>query len=181
MPLMQVKNVMHGPTIFVDDAGRLHKWMPAGDSMDRDVIRLSTSLLDDANFLAALESGALEFESYPESVAEEVAVIEDGLRRPRKARRNADEVPEAIEALMDRRQDKDMVGLTCVGPASAGRHGHCVSQVIMASKLQGEVPPLCAAHKHQETQFVPTVIGSKGDVHDPYRITWTRASGITTN
>lgn len=179
MPLMQVRNMMHGPTMFVDDAGRLHKWMPARDSMDRDVIRLSTTLLDDANFLEALESGAIVVDSYPESVADLVTEIQDSLHQPRKVRRNTDEVPEAIEALMDRRQDNDMIGLTCVAPASAGRHGECGVQVIIASKLRDERPPLCSAHAHLATQYVPHVTGSKGDVDNPLRTAWTRASGIT--
>jgi hypothetical protein len=181
MPLMVVKNNQRGPTVFKTDGGQSHMWWPSGDGMGRDELRLPTDLLDDAGFLGALESGAVELTHWPEAFDDEVVQLRESLQAATD--RRAAYVAKALaasEAVMERRQDKDIVGLTCVGPGPAGRNSACGTSVLRPAKEKDATAPLCPGHLHLSPQFVPHVIGSKGSESDPLRTEWKRADGPAT-
>ena len=173
MPLMELANCENGPTTFVDDTGKCHVLGPRGSTTFPDTLRVSTDLLEDAGMLRALESGSVEVVEPSQDVTERLSF----LRLPE--RRAAVEVLRerartAVEQVMDRKRDRDLLGATCIGPADAGRAGQCGAQVIQRSDESGQVPPLCSAHRHLVSLYVATEKGSRGSPDDPRRTEWVK-------
>jgi hypothetical protein len=74
----------------------------------------------------------------------------------------ADEQAKAT-SMLDHRQERDIVGVTCIGPAPAGRTGECGVPLIQSAKVSAEQPPLCGNHAHLAPKFFLAEAGSKGE------------------
>jgi hypothetical protein len=172
MPLLLVRNEETGPTVFaktVEGLGSVRiVWGPKGTA--EEVQRVSDKLLEDADFLTSMDRGTLVVEDTGDpEVAAKLAAFQASARdaRERAEQRTA--------ASIDRRQQRDLVGETCVGPnRSAGREALCGTAVIRSAKEMDETPPLCPRHQGLINEFVLVEAGSKGDERDPLRKVWKR-------
>lgn len=119
--------------------------------------RVPLQFAEDIDFLNALEQGVLTVVGGPANVVEILRSSADEARRSHQATLEAQ-----ATAMVDRAQDRDIVGLRCVGPAPFGRDGSCGRQLLQSAKAQGEHPPLCPEHEHLAPTFHLVEVGSKG-------------------
>lgn len=160
MPL-RVRNCEPNMTVFaksVDGNIVNVRWGPKGTG--DDTMRVPDSLVEDIDFLASLESGTLEVVDAPESIREKVTFETNQFR----ADRIASELRQA--EVLDRRQERDILGNTCVGPAPAGRTGACNRQVLQSAKAAKEQPPLCRDHAHLAERYFLVENGGKGEADE---------------
>lgn len=156
--ILTVKNLMPNSTVFSKQVnGDPFKVQFAAAGHTGDTQRIPVGLAEDIDFLNSLENGVLEVIGGPEDV---VAALKFETNRVREER--AEQASAATE-MLDRRQDRDMVGASCIGPAPAGREGKCGRPLIQSAKQQGEVPPLCSEHAHLTPTFYLAEAGSKGE------------------
>lgn len=120
-----------------------------------DTQRVPIDLANDIDFLNALEAGVLKVLDGPQEVVEALQFETEQIASDRKA----DQV-RATEVL-DRRQDRDMVGAKCLGPKGAGRTGTCDRPLVRSAK--SDTPPLCQDHLHLAPTFHLVETGSKGE------------------
>lgn len=157
MPL-SVRNNESNTAVFAKvvggDSVRI-TWTPKGTADDTQ--RVPNSLAEDIDFLNSLERGVLEVVDGPKEIVEALQFETTKQREDRKRRE------EQAVASLDRRQDRDMIGSTCIGPAPAGRQGECGRAVLIANKNLSEVPPLCKEHEHLAPNYFLHEEGSRGE------------------
>lgn len=156
-PLM-VKNLEGNATTFakVVNGNALNlRWTAKGHPGDTQ--RVPYDIVEDTDFLNSLEQGIFEVvdgePEYVEFLRRETSAVRD--RREQEAAKATD--------MLDRRQDKDMVGVSCIGPAPAGREGECGKALVQSAKAAAEQPPLCSLHSNLSHQFFLAEAGSKGE------------------
>lgn len=123
-----------------------------------DTQRMPVSIANDMEFLNSLERGILKVVGGPTDLVEALQFETEQVRSEREAADARD------TEMLDRRQDRDIVGLKCVGPAPKGREGTCGRSLIMGAKEQAERPPLCDEHAALSTQFYLAEAGSRGQI-----------------
>lgn len=143
------KTVDGDPTFRVTFAANGHR----GDTQ-----RMPVALAGDMEFLNSLERGILKVVGGPADLVEALQFETEQVRAEREAADARD------TEMLDRRQDRDIVGLKCVGPAPTGRTGTCGRSLIMGAKEQAERPPLCDEHESLSTQFYLAEAGSRGQI-----------------
>lgn len=159
MPLL-VQNNSESTTLFAIGGGKQPLiWKPKGDISGEDVQRVPTDLADDIDFLRALDNGILTVIN-----ADDPEVL---ARLQRETSAFADRQKQAAaaqEAVLDRRQDRDLIAEGCIGPHANGRGvEQCGAPVLMRAKEKDLHPPLCPRHKGMEHEFYLTQTGSKGE------------------
>lgn len=158
MPLT-VRNLQNSTTLFAIPGGGAIVWQAAGDTMGGDIQRVPDSLADDIDFLNSLDRGVLSVEDG--SNAEVMASIE---RQSAGFRDSQEKARLRQEAVLDRRQDRDLVTTPCIGPNPNGRGvDECGAPVLVRSATRGEVPPLCPKHESLINEFYTVDSGSKGE------------------
>lgn len=161
MPLI-VQNTEPNVTVFAKGGISLI-WKPAGDPMGDDTLRVPDSLADDVDFLATLDKGILVVTggTDPEVMKKIEASSEFGRRTADyQARQQA--AAAGVESTIDRRQDRDIMQMTCIAPANRGQ-GECGNPVLVAAAKRGDEPPLCGQHKSLASQFYLVQGGSAGE------------------
>lgn len=158
---LRVRNKEANTTVFTKtvngDSLRLI-FGPAGTHNDTQ--RVPLALAEDIDFLNSLEQGVLEIVSGPEDVMESLKFETEQVRAERA------EAQERTVGTLDRRQDRDIVGVTCIGPAPKGRDGLCKTPLIQQASQRNEQPPLCPVHLHLAPTFYLAEAGSKGGEQD---------------
>lgn len=151
MPLT-VKNNDPNTTVFTKTIGgdpvRI-VWGPKDSPSDKQ--RVPNSFAEDIDFLNSLEQGLFEIVDGPEEIIKSIQVETQkgkALREEALSRASA-----ATMEQVDRRQDKAMVGATCIGPGPAGRTTKCERPLLIAHKDVSSVPPLCPEHAHLAPNF----------------------------
>lgn len=155
---LRVKNMEPNKTVFakvIDGNSIKIEWMPKDHPGDTE--RVPLVLIEDIDFLKSLESGVLKVVAGPPDVMEHLAFETQQVRAEREEER------QRMEAGMDRSQDKDVLGLTCIGPAPAGRDGECGKMVIQSATLAAKQPPLCPGHEDLAPHYYLSEVGSKGE------------------
>lgn len=160
MPLT-VQNNAESTTLFAIPGKQPIIWNASGDPMGEDIQRVPDDLAKDIDFLRSLDQGLLSVVDGddPEVLA--------SLQRSTTAyaERQATNAAKA-EAMMDRKQDRDLIGTPCIGPDARGNRGGCGATVLQrASEINGSdpKPPLCDRHRSLAPQFYLTQEGSKGE------------------
>lgn len=120
--------------------------------------RVPLQFAEDIDFLNALEQGVLTVIGGPPQVVDALQSSANEYRQRHQA-----ELQAQTMSMVDRAQDRDIVGLRCVGPAPFGRDGSCGRQLLQSAKTQGEVPPLCPEHENLAPLFHLVETGSKGE------------------
>lgn len=119
--------------------------------------RVPAALADDIDFVNSLERGIIEVVDGPADIIEALQFETKSVREAREAE------AQRHTSMLDRRQDRDIVGLKCIGPAPQGRTGECGVAIIQSAKQQADTPPLCSNHQHLTPQFYLAEAGSKGE------------------
>lgn len=155
---LMVKNREPNATVFSKQiSGDPFRVQFAASGYPGDTQRVPLSLAEDMDFLNSLEKGILEVIGGPEDIVAGLRFETEQIRVERAA-----QAAQHTEVL-DRRQDRDMVGVTCIAPAPAGRQGNCGRALIQSAKQQGDTPPLCAEHAHLAPTYFLAEAGSKGE------------------
>lgn len=155
---LRVRNLEPNTTVFAKQInGDPFKVQFAANGHHGDTQRVPLALAEDIDFLNSLESGVLEVVSGPTDVVSELQFQTEQVREERA------EALAAQSSVIDRKQDRDIMGVTCIGPAPAGRQGECGRALIQSAKQQGEVPPLCDEHIHLAPNFFLAEAGSRGE------------------
>lgn len=161
MPLM-VQNNARNTTLFALPGGKQPIiWAGTGDPMGDDVQRVPDDLANDIDFLRSLDQGLLTV------IDGDDPDVLSKLQRSSTAFASRQEANAAkAEAMMDRKQDRDLIAVACLGPDGRGNDGGCGQQVLQrSSEIKGSdpKPPLCDRHKALAPQFYITQDGSKGE------------------
>ena len=158
MPLI-VRNTTTNPVVFAKKDVAI-TWSPRGDRSSQDVQMTPDSLAEDMDFLNTVRRGTLVVEQVSDpSLTEKMERLLQFTSRTIAA---PDESA-AIEGVLDRRQQRDIVGRPCIGPDERGNEGKCGNQVLTLAAQTGEEPPLCSVHQHLVDQFYLVEEGSKGE------------------
>lgn len=157
MPLL-VRNTSNSPCVFSKKDVTI-TWAISGDPMGNDLQRVPDILADDVDFLNSIDRGLLTVES-----GSDQEVVDKIAAQARVVVRSDDVAAAAAhEAVMDRRQDRDLISVPCIGPALNGRGGECDQSVLVRSANRGDVPSLCPKHESLAPQFYLIDSGSKGE------------------
>ncbi len=159
MPLL-VRNAGSSQTIFAKKNQPTVIWQPYGDPSGQDVQRVPNDWAEDIDFLNSLDAGLLEIvedESDPE-VAAKIAKQRESFRARQQA------LAAQVESSIDRKQDRDIIQVVCIGPHPNGRgNEECGAPVLVRRAQQGDVPPLCPRHQRLAPEFYLVQSGSKGE------------------
>ena len=156
--VLTVKNREPNATVFSKQVnGDPLRVTFAAAGHEGDTQRVPVALAEDIDFLNALENGVLEVTGGPQDLVEALQFETERARKAREAEASK------VSEVLDRRQDRDILGQTCIGPAPTGREGSCNRPLIQSAKQQGEVPPLCSQHIHLAPNFYLAEAGSKGE------------------
>lgn len=156
---LRVQNMEPNVTVFakpVDGDLMRINFQPHG--MAGDTQRVPLKVAEDIDFLNSLEHGTLKVVDGPREIVEALQFETEQVRAEREA-----DARRATAQVLDRRQDRDIVGAQCLGPAPAGREGTCGRSVLQSAQQQKEVPPLCSEHVSLAPSFYLAVAGSRGD------------------
>ena len=157
MPL-SVRNSVANTVVFAKNVGGDPVkviWGPKGEPNDTQ--RVPNSLSEDIDFLNTLEQGTLEVLDGPPEL---VATLQFETEKAREMRAAAD--ARSMNSLA-RRQERDMMQATCIGPGPSGRTTECGRTLLIAAKNLQTVPPLCEQHSHLSPQFFLSEEGSRGE------------------
>jgi hypothetical protein len=156
MPML-VRNAEPNATVFAK-TGISILWGPAGDPAGNDLQRVPDALKDDVDFIASVERGTLVVED-----ASDPAVLESIAQQSATFRAHRERAATTIATTLDRRQDRDLVSLNCIGPGQPGRSATCGQPVLQRSAQMGETPPLCQRHQGLAANFYLAEEGSVGE------------------
>ena len=134
-------------------------WGPKGQPNDTQ--RCPDAITEDTDFLNSLDAGIFEVVSGPADVLERLRAEANDVRTDREAQRAAAEAKQA--QILDRRQDRDILSQTCIGPAPTGRSGLCGRAVLVRNANRDQTPPLCAQHAGLADQYYLHEAGSRGE------------------
>lgn len=178
--MLTVRNLEPNATVFSKQInGDPFRVQFAAAGYPGDEQRVPAALADDIDFVNSLERGIFEVIEGEESL---VKALQFQTAKAREARESEQQ---RYASVLDRRQERDMLGATCVGPAPVGRDGACGRPLIQSASQQGEQPPLCTQHQHLSNEFFLAEAGSKGEGATPdrdgvVRREWRRAELVRT-
>lgn len=157
---LRVKNMEPNTSVFAKtlNGDPTFRVTFAAKGHEGDTQRMPVAIAQDTEFLNSLERGVLKVVGGPKEIVEALQFETDQVRAEREA------AAAKNTEMLDRRQDRDYVGLRCIGPAPAGREGTCGRSLIMGAKQQAENPPLCKEHEGLRTQFYLAEAGSRGQI-----------------
>jgi hypothetical protein len=163
MPLI-VRSTLRNPVVFAKRDIAI-TWAVAGDPVGADTQMVPDSLAEDIDFLETVRRGTLVIEHFTN---DEVRAKFEGIaafagRRASQVQAANEQANAAIEATIDRRQQRDIVGRPCLGPDGRGNPGQCGTQVLTQAAQTGAEPPLCSQHQHLVNQFYLAEDGSPGE------------------
>lgn len=147
MPVL-VRNTEAGPTVFTDAHTNTQvEWQGANDPSGEDVQQVPDALIDNVNFLRAVNRGIL--------VVEEAspAVMEALQRQTTSWQARRREAKEASAATIDEQANNDLVTMPCIGPSTRGT-GECGESVPVRESKKFDKPALCSRHAALAPQYV---------------------------
>jgi hypothetical protein len=178
--MLTVRNLMPNATVFSKTiGGDMVKVEFKAAGYPGDEQRVPTSLANDIDFVNSLERGIIEVVSGPPGYVEALRFETQNAREARVAE-------EARHSeMLDRRQERDIVGATCIGPAPQGRTGECGVALIQSASTVSDTPPLCTQHKTLSNEYFLAEAGSRGEgatetTDGVVRREWRRAQAVQT-
>ena len=166
MPLLLVRNTAQGPTVWAKRDRDTLVWGPAGT--ENSIRRVPESMLEDPDFLDAIDGGVLVVEQASAAIDQELAELSE-FRQRQRAQREQD-----LDSVLDRRQERQTLAEHCVGPGPSGRSTGCPNDVLRPAKERDETPPLCPQHAGMINEFALSQDGSAGNEQDPLVSRWVR-------
>jgi hypothetical protein len=154
MPVSQLaalRNKKNGVTVltpYFNDPKTYLEFQAAGDPGGGDVQYISEELAASPAIVKAIQHGILELEE--DTMSPEVAqAFAQQMRVAQQQRERADA---KIAETIDRPENRDLVGESCVGPGE--RQGaRCSASVPMREKAMSDVAPLCSKHAHLAMEY----------------------------
>lgn len=166
--LIALRNMKKGVTVLTpnfSDPRNFLEFQAAGDPGGGDVQYVSEELTTTPAVVKALQHGVLELEA--DTMSPDVkAAFDQQMRVAREQRERSDAV---IAATIDRPENRDIVGETCVGPGE--RSGApCGASIAVRDRAQMDIAPLCTRHVHlameytrvEDNSYQPDGTSSKG-------------------
>lgn len=125
------------------------EFQPAGDPSGGDIQYASEELVNTPACVKAIQHGVLAVES--DTMSEEVRhAFEQQMRVARQQRERAEA---QISHTIDRPENRDLIGESCVGPGS--RPGTpCGDSVSRHERAVQDTAPLCTRHAHLASEYV---------------------------
>jgi hypothetical protein len=155
---LKVQNQMGNKSVFAKVVdGNSHNLRWEANGYPGDTLRVPYALIEDTDFINSLESGVLKVVSGPPEIMEALAFETEQVQRDRA------EAEQKATDMLDRRQDRDIVGATCIGPGPEGRTAACGRALLQSAKQKGEQPPLCTQHAHLAPNYYLAEAGSQGE------------------
>lgn len=152
--LVALRNLKDGVTVLTpnfSDPRNYLEFKAAGDPGGGDLQYVSEELVNTPACVKAIQHGVLALESDAMS-ADVKAAFEQQMKvaRDQRERQQA-----AVKATIDRAENRDIVGETCVGPGE--RPGvPCGDMVGVRDRTMGDTAPLCARHEHLAMEYTRT-------------------------
>lgn len=156
MPLL-VRNSERNATVFSKNGVSII-WAASGDPMGGDLQRVPDDLQNDVDFLNSVERGILIVEDATDS-----SVLEKIRSQSAAFLTRRDQAATSVASTLDRRQDRDITQVSCIGPALNGRGGVCGADVLQRAAASGDIPPLCSRHESLAPNFYLAESGSAGE------------------
>lgn len=148
MPLL-VRNLSDGPTVFsVLKDGVAIEWQGKDNPDGEDLQQVPDALVENVDFLKAVQRGVLVVEDAPDALKEMLAKQTDAFER------RTSKAAQASRDAIDPAAHNDIVSTECIGPNNRGS-GLCGAPVPVREKTKNERPPLCERHRQLEGQYVP--------------------------
>lgn len=171
--LVALRNMMNGVTVltpYFNDPKTYLEFQAAGDPGGGDVQYISEELAASPACVKAVMHGTLALET--DTMSPEVAQAFQN--QMRVARQQREKAQSQIADTIERTENRDLVGETCVGPGD--RPGsECGAQVAVRDRAQRDTAPLCSRHEDLASQYVAVEDNSyhpDGDSKKGYR--WLR-------
>lgn len=159
--LVALRNLKPGVTVITpqfNDPKVYLEFQAAGDPSGGDIQYISEELAATPSCVKAIMHGVLALEE--NTMSPEVAQAFQQQMDVATSRRKQAEAQ--IQQSIDRPQNRDLVGQTCVGPGE--RAGStCGAVVAMQDRAHQDTAPLCARHFDLATQYVRV----EDDSYDP--------------
>lgn len=152
--LVALRNMKNGVTVLTpnfSDPRNFLEFQAAGDPGGGDIQYVSEELVNSPACVKAIQHGILELEG--DALSPEVKqAFEQQMRVARERQRRAEE---QIDASIEHRENRDIVGETCVGPGS--REGaRCGDVIAVRDRALMDTAPLCARHAHLAAEYTRT-------------------------
>lgn len=168
--LVALRNLKDGVTVltpFFNDPKTYLEFQAAGDPSGGDIQYVSGDLVNSPACVKAIQHGVLALEE--DTLSPEVA---QAFRMQMEvAKRQREQARATIDDTIERTEQRDLVGETCVGPGNRP-DVRCGDHVSVREKNLKDTPPLCARHAHMQTEYVP-MVGYNGDKQT---IEWIRST-----
>jgi hypothetical protein len=155
MPVM-VRNNELGPTVLTVGKEHAFEWKGKGDPNGEDVQHLPDTILEDVNFVKALNKGVFTVEEANEGNLASIARQGESFRERMAAQQQA-----AMDSI-DQEANNDLVQLDCIGPSPRG-NGACGASVMVKDKNRDQAPALCSIHESLASQYIITETDTIGD------------------
>lgn len=152
--------------------------MPSGDITGGDMVPIDTSAAESSSVYQAVRTGKVSVRDSDEDMSTLLAEREQALSEKRDEA--AGKTAEAVESVMERTQDRDLVGSECIAPSAANPNLPCGASVVRPNAVNGAEPPLCSRHASMAGQYVATEVGPKEGALSagPAQTQWTRIAGL---
>lgn len=153
--LVALRNKKNGVTVLTPDRSDPRNYLEfqaAGDPSGGDVQYVSEELAASSAAVKAILHGVLELEEDTMSPA----VAQAFQQQMQVAKRQREQAEAQIAATIERTENTDIVGESCVGPGERADKP-CGASVPMREKALRDTPPLCVRHQPLAGEYVPTV------------------------
>lgn len=152
--------------------------LPQGDHSGGDMVPIDSDVAESSGVYQAVRTGKVAVQDVDGDGFTALEQRDQALEQ-RRAEAKA-ETTDVVESVMERRQDRDLVGALCIAPSAANPNLPCDAEVIRPNVKNGDEPPLCTRHQSMSGQYVATEVEPEGDgfIDGPSRTKWTRTSGM---
>lgn len=152
--LIALRNLKNGVTVLTPDFSDSRNYLEfqaAGDPSGGDLQYVSEKLTTTPAVVKALQHGVLALET--DTMSPDVKAAFD--QQMMVARQQRERAEAAVAASIDRPENRDIVGETCIGPGE--RDGSpCGASIAMRDRAQMDTAPLCARHSHLAMEYTRT-------------------------
>lgn len=175
MAVVMVRNTSKKPLVIPLGRGEAPLvFQPSGDAAGGDIIPIDAEVAESAAIHKALSRGYIvkdNGEDDEEFHADLARREEERLARRAEAQAAKERV---VTESIDRKQDRDLVGLTCVAPSEANPNLPCGVSVIRPAVVKGDAPPLCGVHENQSANYVAVEVEDPDQAANANKMKWVR-------
>lgn len=152
--------------------------MPSGDITGGDMVPIDSSVAESSSVYQAVRTGKVSLRDSDEEVDALLAEREQALSQKRE--QAVEESVDAVESVLERSQDRDLIGSECIAPSAANANLPCGASVVRPNVTNGSEPPLCSRHASMSGQYIATEVEPREGALSagPAQTKWTRMEGL---